>query len=158
MANQKPKIPILYYEEPVPGEPANPIPYIEVGLDDDMPKVLFISEYKETGEYEVDTGHGSMPIVDMTIHKYVDLDHLQKLLSPERFDEIRVALGMKPLKTAQQQGQQILDKVYENAEKRRQELENSQEERQARAFSLGEKLKHQSEEFLKKHNNNEEKN
>lgn len=156
MNNQKPKIPILYYEEPAPGEPANPIPYIEVGLDEDMPKVLFISEYKETGEFEVDTGQGSMPIVDMLIHKYVDLDHLQKVLKPKTFDKVRVALGMKPLKEAQQAGKAVMDKVLQNAELRKKELENSQEERAVRAFSLGEKLRQRSNEFLKKEHEEKE--
>jgi len=144
-----PKIPILYYEEPNPGEPANPIPYIEIGKDEQMPVVLFISEYKETGEFEVDTGTGSHPIVDMTFHKYVDLDHLQAVFSPKLFDKIRVGLGMKPLKEAQKAGKPLMDKVFLNAELRKNTLENSEEERQRRAFTLGEGLRQKSEEFLK---------
>jgi len=151
--NKKPKIPVIYYEEQKPGDPVNPIPYIEIGLKEDMPKVLFISEYKETGEFDIDTGVGSVPIVDMIIHKFVDLDHLQKVLKPKQFDKVRVALGMKPLKEAQRQGKPLLKKIEQNAELRRQQLETDQAKRSARAFTLGENLKQKSEEFLK---NNEE--
>lgn len=94
----KPKIPILYYEEPKAGEPANPIPYIEIGLKEEMPKVLFISEYKETGEFDVDTGNGSQPIVDMLIHSFVSLSQLKKVLNAKQYDRVREALGMQPLK------------------------------------------------------------
>lgn len=156
MTNPKPKIPILYYEEPAPGEPANPIPYIEVALDEEMPKVLFISEYKETGEFEVDTGMGSQPIWDMMIHKYVDLDHLQKVVKPKVFDQIRVALGMKPLKEARKAGKPMLDKVLQNAELRKKMLETDETTRTERAFSLGEKLRQQGEQFLKNAKSEEE--
>lgn len=156
MKNKNPKIPILYYEEPNPGEPANPIPYIEVEINDEMPKVLFISEYKETGEFEVDTGMGSQPIWDMLIHKYVDLDHLQKLLKPKLFDKIRTALGMKPLKEAQKAGKPLLDQVFKNADLRKTLLETSKPDREARAFTLGEGLRQKSEKFLEQEDKEKE--
>jgi len=152
----KPKIPILYYEEPQPGEPANPIPYIEVGKHEQMPTVLFISEYKETGEFDLDTGFGSQPIVDMLIHSFVSLSHLKKTLKPKLFDQVRVALGMKPLKQAQKEGQHLLDKVMNNAEVRRDTLKTSPKDRQERAFTLGEGLRQRSEQFLKDNKDTEE--
>lgn len=145
---KKPKLPVILYEEPKPGEPANPIPYVEVAQDDEMPKVLFVSEYKETGEFEVDPESGSVPIVDMLIHKYVDLDFLKLKVDEQTFDKIRVALGMAPLKQAQQQGQKILDKVYVNAEKNKKDLETDEDKRANRAFSLGEDLRQKAERFL----------
>jgi hypothetical protein len=149
----KPKIPIIYYEEPKPGDPVNPIPYIEIGLKEDMPKVLFISEYKETGEFDVDTGQGSMPIVDMIIHKFVDLEHLKSVLKPKQYDKVRVALGMEPLKQAQKAGKPILEQIKKNAELRAQQLKNDQSKRAARAFTLGEDLKQKSENYLKNEEN-----
>jgi len=148
MNNKKPKLPIILYEEPKPNQPANPIPYIEVGLDEEMPKVLFISEYKETGEFEP-SADGTSAIVDMLIHKYVDLDFLKEKLDTKTNDKIRVALGMKPLKEAQKNGQQILNNVINNAEKNKKELETNQEKRSQRAFTLGEDFKRKAENFIK---------
>lgn len=148
MTQKKPKLPIILYEEPKPNEPANPIPYVEVGLDDEMPKILFISEYKETGEFEP-TAEGSAAIIDMYIHKYVDLEHLKEVLDPKTNDKVRVALGMKPLLAAQKKGQKIMNKVMKNAEKNRQELQTNQDKRQQRAFNLGQDFIKKAEQFLK---------
>lgn len=145
---KKVKIPIIYYVESKPGEPVNPIPYIEVGLDETMPKVLFIQEYRETKEYEVDPAHGSVPVVDMFMHKYVDMEHVQKAMSPSQFDKLRIKLGMLPLKEARKRGRSVYDKVFKNAEHNRQELINNQEKRADRAFSLGEDLRVKSEKYL----------
>lgn len=139
--NKKAKIPVILYEETTPGQPVNPIPYIEVAKDDDMPKVLFVSEYKETGEFEPDAQFGSRPIVDMLIHKYVDLDFIKTKLDQKTFDKIRVALGMQPLKVAQKEGAKILKNVFENAENNKRNLETNKEVFEQRVFSLGEKLK-----------------
>ena len=147
-ANRKIKIPIILYEESRGGEKTNVIPYIEVAKDDEMPKVLFISEYKETGEFEADAEFGSAPIVDMLIHKYVDLDFLKLKIDPKTFDKIRVSLGMAPLKQAQKEGQKILDKVFSNANENKKELKENTEVRSERAFNLGEKLRQKADDFL----------
>jgi hypothetical protein len=149
VSTKKPKIPVLLYEEPKPGEAVNPIPYIEIEKDGEMPRVLFVSEYKETGEFEADAVHGSVAIVDMLIHKFVDMEHLKEMLDSETNDKVRVALGMKPLKEAQQAGQPILDKIFTSAEARRKELETSQDARGERAFTLGEDLRRKASNFLK---------
>lgn len=109
----KAKIPVLYYEEPEPGEPANPFPYIECEQNEEMPVALFVHEYRHTGETEPDSEGNPRPIIDMYMHKYVDLEVLKEKLPEDVNDQIRVALGMKPLKEAQQDGQPILDKVLE---------------------------------------------
>jgi hypothetical protein len=141
----KPKLPVILYEESKTGEAANPIPYIEVGMSEEMPSVLFISEYKETGEYEPDPQFGSRPIVDMLIHKYVDLD------------KIRVALGMKPLKQAQQSGQQILNKVFAKAELNKSALENNEDAKLERTFKLGENMKNKLKLVLEQSKDQEDK-
>ena len=150
--SNKPKLPVILYEEPSPGQPVNPIPYVEVGLKEEMPSVLFISEYKETGEFEPDPQFGSRPIVDMLIHKYVDLDHLKVKLDPKTFDKIRVALGMQPLKQAQKDGKRVLAKVYANAKANKKELETNPEAQSARVFSLGEKIKSKMAQLLEEQN------
>ena len=153
---KKPKLPVLLYEEPHPGEPANPIPYIEIGIEDDMPAVLFVSEYKETGEEEIDPEHGSVAIVDMLIHKYVDMEVLKEKLDPKTNDIVRVALGMRPLGDAQRAGQPILDKVSINAQKNLEALKNDTGVRANRAFSLGEGLRIKAETLLEDEKKNKE--
>jgi hypothetical protein len=147
---KKPKIPVILYEEPLPGEEGrNPIPYLEVGIDEEMPPVLFISEYKETGEFEVGSDGGQAAIVDMLIHKFVDLDHLKDKLDSKTYDKIRIALGMQPLKVAQKAGQKILDNVFVKAAENKNKLKTDEEARSKRAFKLGEDLRKKAEVFLK---------
>lgn len=113
---EKYEIPEILYEEPQPGIAPNRIPYIEVPKEKQMPPVLFIFEYKHTGETEPGPNGDPMAIVDQVPHKYVDMELLKEKLSPETNDEVRVALGLKPLLEAQKKGKDILDKVDKNVE------------------------------------------
>jgi len=109
------QVPVILYEEPTgKNDGGIPFPYIEIPKEGAMPPVLFIFEYKHTGEFEPDEKGNPAAIVDQYLHKYVDLEHLKDKLSPATYDMVRVALGMKPLKEAQVAGQKILDKVKSN--------------------------------------------
>lgn len=108
------KLPILYYEEDGSG---NPFPYIEVQKDEDYPKVLFIHEYRHTGEFEPDEEGNDAPIIDMILHKFVDMEFLKEALDPETNDKVRVALGMKPLEEAQREGAEIYNRALNNVSK-----------------------------------------
>jgi hypothetical protein len=156
MSVKKAKLPVILYEDSIDGR-TNLIPYIEVGLNDEMPSVLFISEYKETGEFEPDAQFGSAPIVDMIIHKYVDFDFLKDKLDAKTYDKVRVALGLKPLIQAQKEGQKIFDKVIANAESNKKNLETNKEAQAGRVFQLGEKVKNKMAQFLEDQNKKEEK-
>ena len=128
-ANKQPQLPVILYEEPSgKNDRGISMPYIEVQKGGQMPPVLFIFEYKHTGETEPDERGREVAIVDQIPHKYVDMEYLKDRLSPELNDQIRVALGMKPLQVAKQEGQKILDKVMfqvsiikDEAEKEKQE-------------------------------------
>lgn len=110
---EKYEIPLILYEEPSSrGEKGIPFPYIEVQKDKNMPPFLFIFEYKYTGEVEPDENGKEAAIVDQIPHKYIDMEYLQEKLSPELNDKVRVAIGLKPLQTAKQSGQEILDRVF----------------------------------------------
>lgn len=107
------EMPVILYEEPSSrGEKAIPFPYIEVLENKTMPQVLFIFEYKHTGETEPDDQGRDAAVIDQIPHKYVDMEYLKEKLPLEINDVVRVALGMKPLKTAQEEGQKILDRVF----------------------------------------------
>ena len=116
------KFPIIYYEEPdSENDQASPIPYIEVEKDEPWYPVLFIQEYRHTGEEDIGPKGEPRPILDMVMHQYVDMLTLKEKLSPETYDVIRVALGMKPLQEAMAEGAKVLDKVENklNAEKKK---------------------------------------
>lgn len=112
MSQQKLKFPVIYYEETPEGEPVNPIPYIPMEKEEDWPFILFIQEYRDTGEIEPDEEGNPQPICDMYMHKFIDMEFLKERLDPKTNDIVRVALGMEPLKEAQKKGAKILDKVY----------------------------------------------
>jgi len=116
-SHEKQELPEILYDEPTPGQPPNPFPFINVKKDGKMPSVLFIEERKSTGETEPGPGGRPQEIVDCLMHKFVDLEVLKEKLPPHLNDIVRVALGMKPLKEAQGSGQAILDKARQAAEK-----------------------------------------
>lgn len=105
------KFPIIYYEEQDKDGGTNPIPYIEVEKEEPWPYVLFIQEYRQTGEHEPDHKGDPVPIYDMVMHQYVDMLTLKEKLSEDTYDIVRLALGMKPLKEAQKEGSKLLDKI-----------------------------------------------
>jgi hypothetical protein len=110
--SKQPQLPVILYEEPSgKNDKGISMPYIEVQKEGQMPPMLFIFEYKHTGETEPDDRGREIAIVDQIPHKYVDMEYLKDRLSPELNDQIRVALGMKPLQVAKEEGQKIMDKV-----------------------------------------------
>lgn len=110
--SKQPQLPVILYEEPSGNNDKGiSMPYIEVQKEGQMPPMLFIFEYKHTGETEPDDRGREVAIVDQIPHKYVDMEYLKDRLSPELNDQIRVALGMKPLQVAKEEGQKIMDKV-----------------------------------------------
>lgn len=90
------KVPILYYMEPEGPEPVGVenFPYIEVAKDDTIPGALFIQEWKETGEYEIN-GTEKQEIYDVDIKLYFLNDILQKVVTPEQYEEIKNLAGLR---------------------------------------------------------------
>ena len=99
-------IPEIYYEESADGITAS-IPFIDVPPGREMPPVLFIFESKRTGEFEPNEEGEESPIVELDLFQYANLKILQSKLSPELYDEIRLALGLKSLKEAVEKGKEM---------------------------------------------------
>ena len=112
--SDKLKFPVIYYDDAEDGGPVNPIPYIPMEIEEKWPFILFIQEYRDTGEIEPDSEGEPQPICDMFMHKFIDMEFLQEKLDPETNDVVRVALGMEPLDVAKKKGAVILDKIQEN--------------------------------------------
>jgi hypothetical protein len=106
-------VPEIAYEEAEDGLTSH-IPFISVPKDEDMPKILFLFESRETGEFEFGPEGDPLPIVEMDLHQYADMIYLKKGLPADLFDKVRVCLGLEPLSTAAQKGAKISEKVRKN--------------------------------------------
>ncbi|MGI9571990.1 MAG: hypothetical protein ACR2L5_01565 [Candidatus Actinomarinaceae bacterium] len=111
--SEKSWIPEITYEEMDSGISSN-IPFIAVPEKEIMPKMLFVFESKETGEYEPGPEGEMLPIVEMDLHQYADMIYLKEGLDPELYDKVRICLGLEPLITAQNKGREITDRIKQN--------------------------------------------
>lgn len=103
-------IPEICYEEVEDGLTSH-IPFIEVPIGAEMPKVLFIFESRNTGETEPGLDGEEMPIVELDLHQYADMNILRDQLSTALYDEIRQALGLESLSTAMSAGTKITENI-----------------------------------------------
>lgn len=103
-------MPEICYEETNEGESSN-IPFINVPIGQEMPKLLYVFESRDTGSFEPDEDGNELPIVDWDLHQYADMAMLKETLRPELFDEVRISLGLQALSEAIVAGQTITDNV-----------------------------------------------
>jgi hypothetical protein len=108
-------IPEIMYEEGDDGLSSN-IPFIMVPQGQVMPKVVFIFESRETGEYEPNEEGDPVPIMEMDLHQYADMAILKQGLDEAAYDIVRKVLGLQPLREAVAAGQKITDNVRKNLE------------------------------------------
>ncbi len=106
-------VPEICYEEVEEGMTAN-IPFIQVPDDKEMPGVIFIFESRETGEFEPGPEGEELPVTELDLHQYANMSHLKNSLDAEVFDQVRLALGLEPLKDAASKGQKITQNVRDN--------------------------------------------
>lgn len=107
--------PEIVYEESAQGRPAN-IPFIVVPDDSVMPRVIYIFESRDTGEFETSPEGEQFPVMQWDLHQYADMNFLKTKLDPRDFDKIREALGLEPLKVASAKGEKITQEVRKNLE------------------------------------------
>jgi hypothetical protein len=105
-------VPEIYYEESF-GDVNSQIPFIQVPAEEEMPKILFIFESRETGEFEPGPKGEELPVTEMTLHQYVDMEQLKQKLNPEEYDRVRSVLGLQPLREATEAGKKITDSIRE---------------------------------------------
>ena len=105
-------IPEIMYEESEDGLTSN-VPFIQVPTDEIMPGVLFIFESRDTGEFEPGPDGEELPVTDLELHKFCNMNTLKAKLSVEEYDRVRAVLGLEPLKVASQKGTQITHKIRE---------------------------------------------
>jgi hypothetical protein len=106
-------IPEIMYEDDDNGMTSK-IPFIMVPQTEEMPKILFMFESRDTGEFEPGPVGEQLPIVDMELHQYADMVHLKKGLTPELYDQVRLCLGLEPLNHAVTKGVTITERIRQN--------------------------------------------
>lgn len=87
------------------------IPFVPVPSEEKMPDLLFMFESRETGEFEPGVDGEPVPIVQMDLHQYANMNTLKLSLDPYMYDEVRLALGLEPAIIAAKKGQKITEKV-----------------------------------------------
>lgn len=120
------EMPVILYEDTKEG--AFSFPYMEIQKGKVMPPVIFLFEYKHTGEVEPNGQGEEVPVIDQIPHKFVDMEHLKSVLDPETNDKVRVAIGLKPLKEAQALGKPVIEKVLSKVTSLRKEAKDKGEE------------------------------
>jgi len=120
------EMPVILYEDTK--DNAYSFPYMEIQKDKVMPPVLFLFEYKHTGETEPNESGEEVPVIDQIPHKFVDMEHLKEVLDPETNDKVRVAVGLKPLKEAQALGKPVIEKVLSKVSSLRKDAKEKGEE------------------------------
>jgi hypothetical protein len=106
-------IPEICYEEQADGISSH-IPFVQVPTEEEMPKLIYIFESRETGEVEPGENGEELPVFEMDLHQYADMSVLRDGLSTGAYDEIRVCLGLQTMKDAVPQGKEITEKIREN--------------------------------------------
>lgn len=106
-------VPEIVYEEADDGLTSN-IPFISVPNGMSMPKILFIFESRETGEFEPGPEGEELPVTEIDLHQYADMNTLRDSLSTDLYNKVRVSLGLEPLDVAIRKGQEITEKIRSN--------------------------------------------
>jgi hypothetical protein len=113
---------ICYDESDDETAPESKLPLIHVPDGEVMPPFLLIWEVRNTGTFEPDSKGKEIPVVEWELRQYAQMDVLKKGLSPEDYDKVRVALGLKPMAEAVKLGQAITERVRSNVAQKEDEL------------------------------------
>ena len=107
-------IPEIMYEDPSEIGASAAIPFIPVPKGEKMPRILFIFESRETGEFEPGSNGEELPVTEMDLHQYADMLVLKEKLDEATYDKVRSALGLEPMRSAVEKGGKITERVREN--------------------------------------------
>jgi hypothetical protein len=103
-------IPEICYEDSEDGMTSH-IPFIQVPDNRSMPTILFIFASTDTGESEPGPEGEDLPVTEIELHQYADMNTLRDKLSSDMYNTVRVSLGLEPLDTAVEKGKKITDAI-----------------------------------------------
>ena len=104
-------VPEICYEEEEAEGISSHIPFIQVPTEQEMPKILFMFESRETGEFEPGLDGNPVPVVQLDLHQYANLTVLKERFDPRSYDYIRQALELEPLQQAAEKGAEITNNI-----------------------------------------------
>ena len=107
-------IPEIMYEDNGEVGMTSSIPFIPVPQEEEMPQLLYVFESRETGEFEPGPEGEELPVTEMDLHQYADMNILKQNLSEEVYDQVRTALGLEPIRSAAAKGLAITNAVRNN--------------------------------------------
>ena len=110
-------IPEIMYEEAAEEGFTSQIPFIMVPEEEEMPKLLYIFESRDTGEIEPGPNGEDLPVTELDLHQYVDMSILKRGLTGSQYDVVRSVLGLEPLRAAEVAGHKISEEIRSNIEK-----------------------------------------
>ena len=90
-------VPEIFYEEADESGLTSHIPFITPPDDEEMPKMLFIFESRETGEFEPGPDGEDLPVTQLDLHQYADMAILKEGLDVATYDKVRNVLGLQTL-------------------------------------------------------------
>ena len=103
-------VPEIMYEEAQDGA-SSQIPFIMVPEKEEMPKLLYMFESRETGTFEPGAEGEEVPVIEWELHQYADMAILKENLTMIEYDNVRFALGLEPLLSAAQKGSKITQNI-----------------------------------------------
>jgi hypothetical protein len=106
-------IPEILYEEAEEGTSSN-IPFVMVPENEQMPKLLYIFESRQTGEFEPGLDGEEVPVFEWDLHQYADMLVLKQNLDSQTYDKVRSALGLEQLQVAEKKGSAISKNIKAN--------------------------------------------
>ena len=104
-------IPEILYEESEDGGLSSHIPFIQVPPGENMPNMLFVFESRETGDFEPGPAGEELPVTELDLYQYANMNYLKNRMTWVEYDNLRFALGLEPMKTAAIKGAQITSNV-----------------------------------------------
>jgi hypothetical protein len=106
-------VPEIMYEDSS-DEGMSHIPFVMVPTDEVMPRLLYIFEARETGEFEPGPEGEDLPVTEMDLHQYADLAVLKEKFDEKSYDAIREALGLETMRVASAKGSKITQSIRES--------------------------------------------
>ena len=110
MDNKTEWVPEIAYEESEDGLTSK-IPFIQVPPEEEMPRMLFVFEARETGEIEPGPNGEELPVTELDLHQYANMATLKKNHSFIEYDNVRYALGLESFRTASVKGKEITSNI-----------------------------------------------
>lgn len=108
-------VPEILYEETAEGESSS-LPFVMVPHDQEMPKLLYIFESKDTGRFEPNSEGDPVPVYEWDLHQYADMLVLKNKLEADIYDKVRQALGLEKLADATKKGIATTERIRNNLE------------------------------------------